>query len=129
MSSAKTFSLELDKFFTEEVEGQTLLVTQKLGMEALSRVVLRSPVYTGAFRNTWSVSIGDASDILPVGVDPSGSATIAREAPKITGLTSPKVVYLQSNSPYGNRLENGYSRQAPNGMIAVTFAELQAFFA
>lgn len=129
MSNAATFALEIDKFFTEEVEGQTLLVTQKLGMEALSRVVLRSPVDTGRFRGNWTVSINQPDGSMSDAVDPAGGATIAKGASAITGIREPRIVYVQNNLPYAERLENGWSKQAPAGVVAVTFAELTAFFA
>ena len=35
-------------------------------------------------------------------------------------------ITVQNNLPYIDRLENGYSKQAPAGMVSVTLAGLQA---
>ena len=35
-------------------------------------------------------------------------------------------IYIQNNLPYANRLENGWSNQAPAGMVALTIAEVEA---
>jgi len=36
------------------------------------------------------------------------------------------VIYLTNNLPYAQRLEEGYSQQAPAGMVALTIQEFQA---
>ena len=41
----------------------------------------------------------------------------------------PDVIWIQNNAPYGPALEDGHSGQAPSGMVAVTFAELEVMFA
>ncbi|NBT33816.1 MAG: hypothetical protein EBT13_18445 [Rhodobacteraceae bacterium] len=38
------------------------------------------------------------------------------------------IIYIQNNLPYANRLENGWSGQAPQGMVALTVAEVSAAF-
>jgi len=35
-------------------------------------------------------------------------------------------IFIVNGLPYINRLENGWSQQAPNGMVAITLAELPA---
>jgi hypothetical protein len=32
--------------------------------------------------------------------------------------------YIQNNLPYAERLENGWSKQAPHGMVKITLYEL-----
>jgi hypothetical protein len=36
------------------------------------------------------------------------------------------VIYLQNSLPYALRLENGWSKQAPGGVLALTVNELEA---
>lgn len=127
-NNAAEFSIELDKIFDEHVEGQVLTVLQKLAMEGLSRMVLKSPVDTGRFRGNWTVSVGNADLSTSEGIDPNGGATIARGSVPILAMSEPKVVWMLNSLPYANRLENGWSKQAPAGVVAVTVAELTAFF-
>lgn len=128
-SNARRFQIELDREFREKVEDQLLLVVQKIGMELLSRVVLKSPVDTGRFRGNWNVAI-QAPDISTTdAVDKSGGPTITRGSSVITGLQEPQVIWVSNNLPYAQRLEDGWSGQAPQGMVAVSVAEIETMFA
>lgn len=111
---------DLDAF----LRSATLEATKKVAMELLSRVVMKSPVDTGRFRGNWTVSLNAPDISVTDGVDPSGGATIARGSSVITGMREPQVVYVSNNLPYAQRLEEGSSKQAPAGMVAVTLAEL-----
>jgi hypothetical protein len=111
---------DLDVF----LRNATLEATKKIAMEILSRVVLKSPVDTGRFRGNWTVSLNTPDLGITDGVDPSGGATIARGSSVITGMREPRVIYVSNNLPYAQRLEEGSSKQAPAGMVAVTLAEL-----
>jgi hypothetical protein len=109
----------------DEVEEEVILVTKKLASEALSRVVLKSPVDTGQFRANWNVSFGSQDETTTTDTDKAGAATIAKGIAKINGLKNPQVIWVSNSLDYANRLENGWSQQAPMGMVALTFAELQ----
>ena len=67
---------------------------QDLSREAFNRIKTRTPVDTGRARDGWTIS-GTPTDI-----------TILNEV------------------PYIEFLENGHSRQAPNGMVRITLEEL-----
>lgn len=125
--NADEFAVELNALFDQEIEPLVKQVTQKIAMEALTRVVMRSPVDTGRFRGNWTVSVDAPNDWTSETVDPGGQGAIQRGSVAIMGIEVPKVIYVQNNLPYANRLENGWSQQAPAGVVAVTFSELQAF--
>jgi hypothetical protein len=40
-------------------------------------------------------------------------------------LEAGSIFYLTNNLPYGERLEYGYSKQAPSGMVRITLAEYE----
>jgi hypothetical protein len=89
--------------------------------ETLQQVVVRSPVMDGEFRASHKVTLDSPDTTYEKSIDASGANTIAEglkvaATAKIGGL-----VYVQSNSPYGTRLENGWSQQAPNGVYALSF--------
>lgn len=128
-NSAREFAIELDREFEKEVEGKLLQVVQKIGLETLARVVMKSPVDTGRFRGNWNVSINSADYSTSAKVDPLGPATIATGQTPILGLPEPEVIWISNGLPYANRLENGWSKQAPAGMVAVTVAEIETMFA
>jgi len=129
MANAREFSISLDKWFEDEVEGRLLQVTRMIGIEVLKRVILKTPVDTGRARGNWFVSIGAASDAADGAEDKSGQRSINAGSAVITGLTKAQSIYLVNNLPYIGALENGHSSQAPVGMVAVTIAEIEAFFA
>ena len=94
---------------------------KKIVGETLQQVITRSPVMDGEFRASHKVTIDSPQNTYEKGFDLSGGATLAEglkvaSTAKIGGL-----VYVQTLSPYGTRLENGWSQQAPNGVYALSF--------
>lgn len=94
---------------------------KKIVGETLQQVIVRSPVMDGEFRASHKVTLDSPQNSYEKGFDLSGDATLAKgkkvaSTAKIGGL-----VYIQSLSPYGTRLENGWSQQAPNGVYALSF--------
>lgn len=123
-SRARQFKLDLDRAFEDEVAEVVTLVAQKISLEALNRVVLKSPVKTGRFRANWTVAVGHQDLTTTEEVDPTGQKTIAKGTPIILGQKGPAIIWLSNNLPYANALENGHSQQAPMGMVALTYNEL-----
>jgi hypothetical protein len=125
MTDAKGWALEIDADFAEQMGGVRDAVVY-LGLQAVSRVDARSPVDTGRFRANWTLTIGAPSGDVRAAVGswvPQNSA--AAEAYPAEGFPA---VYLQNNLPYAVRLEDGYSTQAPGGMVALTMAELASLW-
>lgn len=94
---------------------------KKIVGETLQQVVTRSPVMDGEFRASHKVTLDTPQSTYEKGFDLSGGATLAEglkiaSTAKIGGL-----VYIQTLSPYGTRLENGWSMQAPNGVYALSY--------
>ena len=107
--------------FTLEVLKNTDDHLKKIVGETLQQVIVRSPVMVGEFRASHKVTLDSPQNSYEKGFDLSGGATLAEglkvaSTAKIGGL-----VYIQSLSPYGTRLENGWSQQAPNGVYALSF--------
>lgn len=128
--TAKQFELELKAEWAAKIEDVHEFVSI-VGLEALIAVVQKSPVDTGRFKGNWNLSIGSADNSTTQTVDTGGGATIARANTAISAYSQidgfPAIV-ISNNLPYGPRLEGGYSGQAPNGMVALTIAEIQARF-
>jgi len=119
-----------------------------------SKIVKRSPVDTGRFRGNWQISIdaparGQLSTLDKSGKaqanpssNPAGSPTAVEGAFKVQKSPFPQSAYfITNNLPYGAKLEfggyplspkkktgktqNGYSAQAPNGMVRISVAEFE----
>lgn len=117
-----TFALDLAKF-AQKAGKSADLVVRKVGIEVLSGVVKRSAVKTGRFRFNWNTAIGSADATTSTGTDPSGDGAIASGEAKLADFQVGPSIFITNSLPYGPRLENGYSDQAPNGMVRITVAE------
>ncbi len=94
---------------------------KKIVGETLQQVIVRSPVMDGEFRASHKVTLDSPQNSYEKGFDLSGSATLA-EGLKVTSTAKiGGLVYVQTLSPYGTRLENGWSQQAPNGVYALSY--------
>jgi len=123
--NAKDFELRLNTAVLETQEKIEDAV-QVIAMDTLRGVVLKSSVDTGRFRNNWIVSINSPSMEQTPATDASGSGAINKGMAAIEGydVETTSRIYIQNNLPYGNRLENGWSKQAPEGMVSVTLNEI-----
>ena len=125
--NARQFSLDLSNLLKGATEDAVIQATRKLASDALFLVIKKSPVgndekwqrpapkgYVGGqFRGAWQVSLGEGLF--------SGEASSV-----LVGLQPYQSVYVVNGLPYAERLENGWSQQAPLGMVALTVAELQS---
>lgn len=132
------FSDDLAKFEAKTSEKLDLSV-RKIALELFSRVILRSPVANpaswknpdpsyvgGRFRANWQVSIGAIPNGTLELIDKTGQATISEATAKAAGVEAGDVIYLTNNLPYGPKLEEGYSQQAPAGMVSLSIQEFQS---
>jgi hypothetical protein len=120
------FTLEIARF-AEKAGRNADLVIRKVGIELLSSVIKKSPVDTGRFRANWNVSLGNPDYSTSDATDKGGAVSIARGAAALSGFGTGGVAYITNNLPYAQRLENGYSTQAPAGMVRITVAQFQDF--
>lgn len=75
----------------------------------------------GTFRGSHIVSIGSPDMTVTDEPDPSGSNTIHKGSMLIKASGKFPVIYIQTNSPYGEMLELGHSTQAPGGVYDLAF--------
>lgn len=110
----------------EKAKGKQELFFKKLTLEIMSRIVLKTPVDTGRARANWFVGNGTPNRRTDQLVDPSGVSTIAFGQSAIMGIkVDGQTIYVTNSLPYIRRLEyEGWSQQAPAGMVRVTLAEL-----
>lgn len=124
-----TFALDLSRLVAK-ANGWTELVIKKVMLEAFRSVVLKSPVRFGRFRGNWIVGYGSPNTATTEATDKSGSKTIAKITSDVMSvrLDDSMSVYLTNSLPYAQRLEYGYSKQAPSGMVRVTLAEITSHY-
>ena len=121
------FNREIDAF-ARKIPDRATVLQKKVALEALQRLVSKTPVDTGRARGNWQVTIGDpATGQLEV-LDINGAETITQGLAAIADLPAYQVVWISNNVDYIESLEHGHSKQAPQGMLAVTVEELRAMF-
>jgi hypothetical protein len=120
-----SFTLDVQRF-VDKAKGNVDLVVRKVSLDMFKRVIMKSPVDTGRFKGNWQVAIGS----IPAGTlevdDKTGAATITKVTATALPLKAGDVITLVNNLPYGRRLEYGWSKQAPSGMVRLSVAEYGA---
>lgn len=87
--------------------------------------------YTGGrFRGNWQIGFDNAPEGETGRVDPSGRLTQSIGIAVLSQFKAANnsIIYFVNNVPYAVRLEFGYSKQAPRGMVRITAQEFQKLF-
>ncbi len=123
---------QMEAAIQRRVRAPVAAVMKRLTLEAFTRVVQRSPVDSGRFRANWQVGVGTRPDGQVAGTDlqaqgspPDGAAVNAALGALTAVGPATDATYVVNNLPYADALENGHSKQAPQGMVEVTVAELR----
>lgn len=86
-------------------------------------IVNETPVDTGHARANWQVGISEPITSEIDEEDPSGGATIERNASVIRQAPPHKDIILSNNVPYIHKLNEGSSSQAPAQFVQIAVAE------
>lgn len=110
-----------------EVDDLSLRFQKRIALEAMKRVVARTPVDTGRARGGWQMARGQGNEADIGSVDIIGSATVGTALSILNRITIPfGLITVFNNVEYITFLEEGSSVQAPLGMVAITLIELEA---
>lgn len=113
----------------KHVEAHVETLVQKTLVDMASSVVRMSPVDTGRFRANWVFGRGAFNPTTTDATDAGGGGTqqrLQREISAGVKLGQSEVVYITNSLPYAYRLEyEGWSSQAPAGMVRVTIANFR----
>lgn len=117
----------------ESVEVKMDDIFQTIVIKVGEKVVRISPVDTGLFRGNWQLTVDEETSGVLAREDQTGDSTVAAIASKANKLTAGQVAYILNHIEYGYDLEygtyygptakvteEGFSRQAPEGMVRVT---------
>ena len=101
--------------------------TRAVALELFGSIIKDTPVDTGRARGNWQTSIGaPASGEVDRLGERESLSELGSEAGKFGGG---QVIYLSNNLPYIQRLELGWSDQAPAGMVRKNIARIQQIVA
>lgn len=111
--------------FIKKAKKNPELVVRQVTIKLYSQIIMASPVDTGRFRMNWQVSNKTPATGILIADDPSGRRATGRMTAYVTTSPEWEDFCFTNNLPYADRLEFGYSQQAPQGMVRVTVTRFQ----
>lgn len=118
-----SFAADLRKF-AERTKRSLDDTCRGVAIKWFSSTVLSTPVDTGRLRGNWLVSQGSPINAELARLDKTGSAVQGEIVQAVGGMGT--VNYLVNNLPYAERIEYGWSDQAPSGMVRINFARIKS---
>lgn len=120
VSGVKQFKLDTKKAIkiSENVARRALT-------ELFSNIVVSTPVDTGRLRGNWQIA-ADFSNNETGFRDRGGRVAIARVKGFLNNYDLSGSVAFFNNVPYALQIEQGSSKQAPRGMVAVNTARFNS---
>ena len=136
---ATQFNVNLDKILKKAGDNASA-IARKVALELYTKVVQKSPVDSGRLRGNWNVGLNGVDnteypiDASALGSLPSGSG-LTRSASALSSFKIGDTIFITNNMPYVYKLEyglyndgpktvGGYSRQAPQGFVRITYKEV-----
>lgn len=100
------------------------VVVRRSTFQLFKSVVDLSPVDTGRFRGNWFPSHGL---VLQEVSEAAGSNDSYARLARVYEFPVGGIVYMTNNLPYAQRLEHGWSKQAPTGMVQKSAVQFKRF--
>jgi hypothetical protein len=110
------FAADLQKL-CDKAQGKMELVVRKTALQLQSSMISMSPVDTGRFRGNWQCGIGQKNTSTG---DAPNSDALGRTAQALPAWKPGQMIWLTNSLPYSYRLEHGWSKQSPGGMVRLT---------
>ncbi len=135
-----SFTSDIEKF-VKKTGANADKVVRNVVLDIGKSLVMKTPVgdpkywkskppkgYAGGHaRGNWQHSVGNRVIEEIDCIDKSGQKSIDRIQQSIPQSAAGLVHYVQNSVPYIKRLEEGHSRQAPHGMVALTEIEFKDY--
>lgn len=119
-----SFALDVSKF-VEKAKKNPEKVMRQVSIKLFSAIIKASPVDTGRFRMNWMASGGTPAAGTTDATDKSGSTATGNATSFVLKATDWREFTLTNNLPYAQRLEYGWSQQAPQGMVRTNISRFQ----
>lgn len=120
------FVAEIEAFRERTMQRADILV-RKIALDTFKKVQSKTPVDSGQLRRSWTVSVGEAPSVF------NGSNEV------INNAKFGNTLYIATDKPYaltleyglypkpgGRKTNDGFSIQAPKGMVRITVQEMEA---
>ena len=137
------FSLDVKKF-AEKTNRNVEDVIAATSIDLFSRIIMQSPVDSGLLRGNWQPSLNSPikSKIGAKDASGQGDASIGKMTAVVNQFSGDGSIYLSNNLPYAYKIEyglypnppknptgktvNGFSTQAPKGMVRVSMKRVKS---
>lgn len=135
-----SFSSDIAKFVAKTTRRNNAIV-RKLVIDMGTSLVMKTPVGNptlwknpdgapagyvgGAARANWQYGNGAMPEGALDLIDKGGNSTINRIIGGVQASPVASIHWIANNLPYIERLETGWSTQAPQGMLRLTVAEFE----
>ena len=119
-----SFALDVSKF-VEKAKKNPEKVMRQVSIKLFSDIIKASPVDTGRFRMNWMASGGTPAFGVTDATDKSGNIAIGNATSFVLKAADWREFTLTNNLPYAQRLEYGWSQQAPAGMVRTNVSRFQ----
>lgn len=119
-----SFALDVSKF-VEKAKKNPEKVMRQVSIKLFSAIIKASPVDTGRFRMNWMASGGTPASGITDGADKSGNTATGNATSFVLKAADWHEFTLTNNLPYAQRLEYGWSQQAPAGMVRTNVSRFQ----
>lgn len=115
--AANDFALNLGAL-TGTLRKRTDSEIGKLVLNLYTRVVIGTPTDLGVARSNWNLSLGNADESFSSDVKEVDSMISDAES-KLINLSGAQTIHITNATVYIRRLEEGHSKQKPNGWVKV----------
>jgi hypothetical protein len=122
-----SFAMDI-KGFAERAGDAADLVVRTVCLDLFSDITMNTPVDTGRARANWFASVGMpiSTSVEYTGNPASASGEAIGNAQAAVAQAPGNVFWISNNLPYIYRLEfEGWSKQAPNGMVRLAIDRAQ----
>lgn len=119
-----SFALDVSKF-VEKAKKNPEKVMRQVSIKLFSAIIKASPVDTGRFRMNWMASGGNPAAGTTDATDKSGNIATGNATSFVLKAADWREFTLTNNLPYAQRLEYGWSQQAPAGVVRTNVSRFQ----
>lgn len=108
------------KVLANKVGENAITLVKEVAVAVDETVVLTTPIKSGTARRNWQVEIGSIAEGTLSEPDSPGSgaaSALDQARAKISQYKGGSEINITNNLPYIERLNNGYSAQAPVGFV------------
>jgi hypothetical protein len=106
-------------------KGRMKKIAKQAYIVTVQKVNLRSPVDTGLFKNNWFTALNTPSQKITARIGGAFGEPQSNSVDDAIGIkfNIGETLFLTNSLPYADRLEYGWSDQAPQGMVRISAGE------